>query len=289
MAPPASVRAAAWRRVLPDRTTETIEGHVRDWDPGTALCVTRSVEFDIASIRRTCRLLAGDRVAAVAQWHSLRTALRGSGKAVALGATDGEIEVSVEVPAGLSGGMLVLRTIVVLDVAEQGERSPLVAGTRGAILWQDRQSVALEGKGARFPVEVRKFDGLYPRGAGWVLDWRPGSLENLFMGSVRLLLNEGHTAVVEAATAANPSAAQKHIVSAIYSDVARSLMSGALRSPEFLAAASEFEEGTVGQVVADLIASTFQGEDFETVRNRLESEPELFAARVQERFGLFAA
>jgi len=288
MASPDSVRAAEWRQVLPDSTTEKIEGHVRNWDPGATLRVTRAVEFDLASIRRSCKLPAGDRVAAVAQWHSLRTALRGSGKPVALGSTDREIEVSVEVPAGLSGGMLVLRTIVILDVAEQGERSPLAAGTRGAILWQDRQSVALEGKGARFPVEIRKFDGLYPRGAGWVLDWRPGSLEALFMGSVRLLLNEGHTTVVEAATAANPAAAQKLIVSAIYADVARSLMSGALRNPEFLASASDFAEGTVGQVVADLIASTFQGEDLETVRNRLESEPELFAATVQERFGLFA-
>ena len=107
------------------------------------------------------------------------------------------------------------------------------------------------------------------------------------MGSVRLLLNEQHKAVVDAAMAVKRDRSQKMIVSAINVDVARSLVGGMLRNPEFTAGGVRYLKGTVGQVVGDLIASTFPGDNLETVRAQLENEPETFSARVQSRFRLF--
>lgn len=287
MCPDEAVRADDWLRVLPGRVTERIAGHIPNWDPGTALKFERGIELDATLIRRKCNLLPEDRIVAIAQWHSLRTDLRGTGKPVNLSLAQSGVEVFLDVPEGLAGGMLYLRTLLVLETPAGGDRPPFAAAKAGTVLWQDRVEVALEGKGARFPVEVRKFEGLFPAGAGWVLDWRPNSPEAFFMGSVRLLLNETHRTVVEAATAANPDIAQKLVISAIYADAGRSLVSGLLRNIDFVDGRGGFEKGTVGQVVGDLIASTFPNEDLETVQKHLESEPELFAARIQARFKLF--
>jgi hypothetical protein len=286
MAPADAVRLGGWLRMFPDRIQEAVGDHIDNWDAATPLKLSRSVEVDIPMVRRKCELLPGDRIAAVAQWHSLRTALRGTGKSVVLSAAESEVEVEIDVPEGLSGGTLNLRTFLILDAASESGRPPFAAGKAGAILWQDRFSVALEGTGPRFPTEVRKFDSPLSA-AGWMLDWRPSSPEVQFMGSVRLLLNEHQKAVVGAATAANRDLGQKLIVSAINVDVARSLLGGMLRNPDFVNAPAAFEKGTVGQVVGDLIASTFPGENLDTVRMQLENEPESFAARVQSRFKLF--
>jgi hypothetical protein len=197
-----------------------------------------------------------------------------------------EVEVSLEILAGVSGGTLVLRTLLLL-VAEPATRAkPFVAHQKGAILWQERTDIALEGTGARFPVEVWKFGGVIPADAGWMLDWRPASPEAFFMGSVRLLLNQAHKTVVDAATAPTPDTTQKHIRSAIYADVARSLITGMLQNEDFVAGAT-FEKGSVGQVVGDLVSMAFPGEDRAIVKKRLEREPDLFSACIQARFKQF--
>jgi hypothetical protein len=285
-APPEAVQAARWFSMQPDGTRVPIDGHLADFDAATALKLVREVRVDTDLVRSKCELQSDDRLAVVAHWHSLRTELRGIGKAADL-TSENEVELSVEIPQGRSGGTLVLRTCVILAAAS-GRRFPFAAAKAGSIVWQDRSDVVLEGSGPRFPIEIRKFDPPYLSGMGWMLDWRPASPEVMFMGSVRLLLSERHKAVVEAAKSLNRDGTQKAILSAINVDVARSLISGMLRNPEFVQGGIQFEKGTVGQVVGDLIASAFPGEDLKTVSSQLESEPETFAARLQSRFKLFA-
>jgi hypothetical protein len=286
-APPDAVRADPWCRILPGGALEPVEEHISDFDAGTVLRFVRTVRVDGEALRRKCELLAGDRLAAVAQWFSGRTEMRGAGKPTPLAADEDEVEVKVEIAQGHSGGTLVLRTCVMLDVPAPGARAPFSPALAGAIVWQERKDVVLEGTGPRFPVEIRKFASPQLSAMGWMLDWRPGSPEAMFMGSVRLLLNEQHKAVVDAAMAVKRDRSQKMIVSAINVDVARSLVGGMLRNPEFTAGGVRYLKGTVGQVVGDLIASTFPGDNLETVRAQLENEPETFSARVQSRFRLF--
>jgi hypothetical protein len=50
----------------------------------------------------------------------------------------------------------------------------------------------------------------------------------------------------------------------------------------------KYEKGTVGRLVGDLVAMAFPTEDWSVVRQRLEDEPELFAAQLQAAFKLFA-
>ncbi|MDW8207378.1 MAG: hypothetical protein RMJ43_06040 [Chloroherpetonaceae bacterium] len=282
-----AVQAKSWVRVLPNGVQQQIDGYIADFDAGTELKLVRSLSVNIDALRRKCEIPAADRISAVAQWFSVLTELRGKGRQVALTAAKNEVEVTVEISPGLAGGTLVLRTLVILDTPSEGARQPFAAARAGSVLWQDRTELVLEGKGPRFPVEARKFDSQYLSEAGWMLDWRPSSPEIMFMGSVRLLLNERHKAVLEAATAASPDESQKMIVSAITADVGRSLITGMLRNPEFGKDGVRYERGTVGQVVGNLIALTFPGEDLDTVRAQLENEPETFAARLQSRFRLF--
>jgi hypothetical protein len=287
ISPADTVQAEGWFRTLPGGASEAVGEHIADFDAGATLKLIRTIRVDGDALRRKCELAAGDRIAAVAQWFSARTELRGTGRVVQLGAEESEVEVSIEVKPGTAGGTLVLRTHLILDTPSSGTRSPFAATRESAMLWQDRVVVVLEGRGPRFPVEIRKFDSPQLSAMGWMLDWRPGSPDAMFMGSVRLLLNERHKAVVEAAMAVTRDRSQKMIVSAINVDVARSLVGGMLRNPEFAASGVRYEKGTVGQVVGDLIASAFPGENLDTVRTQLENEPETFSARIQSRFRLF--
>jgi hypothetical protein len=287
VAPTGTVQAEAWFRVHPNSVQERVEGYLAGFDAGTALKLVRAVRVDVEAVRRKCELATGDRIAAVAQWRSVRTDLRGTGRAMELTESEDEVEIVVDIPPGRSGGTLELRTSLILDAPAGNGRSPFAAAKPGDILWHDRLLVVLEGSGPRFPVEIRKFDLPPLSSAGWLLDWRPGSPDAMFMGSVRLLLNERHKAVIEAAKAVNRDLSQKMIVSAINADVARSLISGMLRNPEFLSAGTQYEKGTVGQVVGDLISFAFPGEDLNAVHMQLENEPETFAARLQSRLRLF--
>lgn len=288
IAPASVVQVDTWFRTLPEGASEAVGDHIADFDAGATLKLVRTVRVDCNKLRRKCDLAAGDRIAAVAQWFSARTELRGTGKVVQLAEEESEVEVSVEIKPGTAGGTLVLRTHVILDTPSSSTRSPFAAARESTILWQDRVVVVLEGRGPRFPVEIRKFDSPHLSEMGWMLDWRPGSPDAMFMGSVRLLLNERHKPVVEAAMAVKRDRSQRIIVSAINVDVARSLIGGMLRNPEFAAPGVRYEKGTVGQVVGDLIASAFPGEYLDTVRTQLENEPETFAARLQSRFRLFS-
>lgn len=288
VAPPAAVQADAWFRLQSNGAAERMEGHLAEFDAGTALKLVRAVKVDAELVRRKCELARETRISVLGQWYSLRTELRGTGKPADLATGEDDVEVMIEIPPAVSGGTLVLRTCMILDAPAELPRSPFAATRAGSILWQDRVVVVLEGKGPRFPVEIRQFESSLLSDMGWMLDWRPSSPEAMFMGSVRLLLNERNKAVVEAARSANRDLSQKMILSAINTDVARSLISGMLRNPEFISGDMRYEKGTVGQVVGDLIASTFPREDLNTVSMQLANEPETFAARLQARFRIFS-
>jgi hypothetical protein len=281
-----AVMGGPWMRCLPNGTREQVLEYIKTWDPGTVLSLVRTVRVDVSRVFKECDLDADARIAVTSQWYSRRTSLRGMGQPIQVNGSTDELELSLEIAPGVSGGTLVLRTQLLLLGSPGSKSRPFTPVHIGAILWQDRCDIALEGIGARFPVEVWKFSGLIPPEAGWMLDWRPTSPEALFMGSVRLLLNESHKAVVEAATSPTPDTTQKHIRSAIYADVARSLISGMLQNDDFVGGAT-FDKGTVGQVVGDLLAHAFPGEDRPIVKKRLEREPDLFSACIQARFKQF--
>lgn len=285
-AAPESVTPGSWMRCLPNGTREEVSAHIRNWDPGTVLSLARPVRVDVPRVFEQCSLNSDAKIAVACQWYSRRTSLRGMGQQSPLNGSPDEVEISLEIPAGVSGGTLVLRTLLLLVGESPTRAKPFAAFQKGAILWQERVDIALEGTGARFPIEVWKFGGLIPADAGWMLDWRPASPEAFFMGSVRLLVNQAHKSVVDAATAPTPDTTQKHIRSAIYADVARSLISGMLQNEEFVAEAT-FEKGSVGQVVGDLVSMAFPGEDRVIVKKRLEREPDAFSAWIQARFRQF--
>jgi hypothetical protein len=287
IAPAAAVQADTWFCISANGASTPIVDHIADFDAATILKFVRALRVDGELVRERCELVAGDRISVIAQWHSLRTDLRGTGKAVDVPPGENNVEIAVDVPPGVSGGTLVLRTYLILAVPVERGRSPFSAGRPATILWQDRMPVALEGTGPRFPVEVRKFDSPGLADAGWMLDWRPSSPDAMFMGSVRLFLNEHHKLVVEAAKSSPGDSTQKAIVSAINADVARSLITGMLRNADFVNSAVTHQEGTVGQVVGDLIAYAFPGENLGTLYMQLENEPETFAARLQSRFKVF--
>jgi hypothetical protein len=106
--------------------------------------------------------------------------------------------------------------------------------------------------------------------------------------NVRLFINSAHPAVVGAVQAADPTPDQAAIRSAIYFDVGRQLVRGALENDEFIEASDTFPEGSTGRAVARLVRRVFPGEKPRALRNLMRSRREYFDSSLQASFRLFA-
>lgn len=261
------------------------------WDPDTNLLLQRQLLVDLDRLKDETHLGGGCRLDVASLWRSDRTRLRAAGTPVPLDEHHGLVAVSValEVPGGLVGGTLEVRTVVVRGDDDLDAPS-YVARRAGAILWEDRVLVDLEGGSARFPVTVLDFStlpGVHPD-AAWALDWSPHELGQPVLGALRLLVNARNDVVVRAVTTGNEDPVAPIVSSAIRYDVARTLVYGALMSDEFRAARSSFETDSVGRMLSDLLDRYWPGVDTATLSARLHDVPHRLNAELQAGVGLLA-
>jgi hypothetical protein len=262
------------------------------WDFNTKLQLSRWVSVDLNAFRTDCGLSQGDRLRLVAAWRASGTALRGRATAVELPVDEQQWQgrLVFSLSGHDLGGVVRISTQVVL-ASEINPARLLTARLPGSILWKDEWSVAVEGRASRFPVEIIDFTSTSwaPEHAGWYLSWNSDDLHRPFLGNVRLYINEKHPKVATAVQAPEANAENQAIVSAIFFDVGRLLLTGVLESVEFLDDPEGFGEGSTGKAVWRMMRAVFPTESPTTLRNTLGERAAYFNAVLQQQLKLFGS
>ena len=280
-----SVDASPWRTIEGDEDLLLGDSLPR-WDPGTNLRFIRDLDVDADRIRRDCGLPDDCAVRVSASWHCEGTTVRGRGSVVTLTGADAEVSLEMAIEGRDLSGKLILRTAVVLGT--RLEASPLRARRPGSVLWEDEQTVALEGEGSRFPMEVVSFKDSgwqLPARAAWALDWNRDDLEVPVLGGIRLYLNSDHPQVVSMLQSPRDPASIV-FAAAMHQDIGRQLIRGAVMTDEFLER-EKYPRDSVGHIIQRLIKSRLIGETPTSLRTRLQQHPERFDALLQDRLRAF--
>jgi hypothetical protein len=258
-----------------------------NWDYGTNIPISRQLEVDTAGILADCGISPADRIGVDAIWTMPGTPFRGVLFADEILTSDGSRVVHVQgVLLGVQiAGTVRIETSIILLAGRQ--REPITVWRPGSILWKDNVDVAVEGGAPRFPIEVVDFrmSGL-PENAVWHLEWNSYDLEQPLLGSLRLLINSNHPRVVDAVSSREDETS-RIIRSAIYFDVARSLVRGALSNDEFVANPDVFTSGSVGNALAGLLNTLFPNDAPATLKSALQQRTEYFDSLLQAKLRLF--
>lgn len=279
--------------VEPQEWTDADGGAISDrlehWDPATTIALSRVVTVNLDSVRERCGLSSDAALAVTTTAYSSRTRLRIVGDPVELGTMDGwaRAPVAIEVPGSRAGGRLDLVTRLVLR-SPGTVSGPISPRRPGAILWEDKVSLAVEGGAARFPVTALDFstDPGTPDGAAWKLEWSHDDLETPVLGGLRLLVNSGDDALIAAVRSGASDPRSFVIRSVVRYDVARALVHGALFNEEFVRAPERWPEESVGRMLHDLISLCWPGVPVPVLVERLRHDPGRLDAELQARLGV---
>ena len=270
--------------------TGPLAAELPHWDYNVNLRLVRSLTVLESDIRADCRLTAKDPIAVAVVWRSNGNNVRGCSCVIPLenSAEPREVTLNVEIPGQMLASTVQISTQILLS-GEGRSRDALAARFPGTVLWDDTSSVLLEGTASRFPMEVVDFNEVNwaPYGAAWYLSWNSDDLHLPLLRNVRLFINASHPAVLAAVQSTESDFGNALIRSAIYCDVARQLVRGALSNEEFVATPELFSEGSTGKAVARLLMGFFPGDRPTALRNTMMSRPEYFDGLLQGTFRLF--
>lgn len=278
--PQESVDATAWE--LP--SGKPLGPWVEGWAPGTDLSITCTVSLDADEVRKICGLSADAGLALVPTWRASGTTLRGRGAVHSLPAGEGgrmSYKLALVGPGDEIGGRLEVRTVLALG--RTGTHASALSAVRpGSILWMRQDFTDLEGGPSAFPIRLVPFSGIsgWSPEALWVLEWNPSLVElfSPFSKEVRLFINAEHPAFGGAERSQGPS--EESIRSIIFHEIAKDMaLAAVLRAEEI--EAEEFPAGSVGQVISNLLSTTFQGMRPTQVAARRRSNPGWFSTRMQ--------
>ncbi|MET7283825.1 hypothetical protein ABZS29_36685 [Kribbella sp. NPDC005582] len=258
-----------------------------DWDYRTNLCLRRTVEIDARALRAGAALAPDAPIALAVVWTASGSGLRASAYRAPVKAVDNEtIDLEVRIAGADLGGLLALETVVVLD-NRTADAPPVAPRRAGSVLWRDRCELRLQGDAPQFPLAVVDFGRTsFPNDAGWHLQIS-SNFAAATMGAMLLLVNERNTVAMSAfRNAAKPRAVDKVVLSAVYMDVARTMIEHALRSDEF-SDTSEYDDDTLGATLLSLVGQLFPGSSIADLRLRMESAPAHFASEIQAAVKVF--
>jgi hypothetical protein len=193
-----------------------------------------------------------------------------------------------EISGGEIAGMVHIDTTIVV-ARSNDQAGPLAARQAGSVLLHERQTIQLDSSASFFPVEIVDFSAGHWANpdAGWRLSWNSFALEQPFLGSVRLFINASHTRVVHAVSGESPTGDCIVIRSAIYFDVARTLVLGALGSDEFVERDGDYGDGSCGKVIYALIQMLFPGDALGGLASAASERADHFNTDLQGRLRLF--
>lgn len=283
---PSTVEAQPWRLLLSEEEVDLPES-LDGWDYNLDLRLRREVQVNGAAIREQCRLAGDAPLALSVVWHSTGSGLRGRSAFELLGAQgDFTHHLDLTIAGAEIGGVLSIDTLVVVAEA-LAEADALAPHRAGSMLWQHRSVIRLQGDASQFPIAVVDFGpSTLPANAAWHLEIS-GSMDSAAMGALLLLVNERNKAVAEAfSRAGKPRQVDSLVLSAVYADVARTMIEHALSREDFVDDA-HFGEETLGAMMLDVFRQMFGARTIKDVRLRMRDSPSLMATEMQAAAGTF--
>lgn len=271
----------AWQRRV-ESAGEVIT-ELTDWDASEDLVFTRTVSFDAAGAREDAGLPPECPLRLGVMWRSYDARARGVGRMVLVDSDRANEELHVRIPGGLLSNHVDLTTLVVL--AETQDKAPITAWRVGSVLWRDDQRIDLSG-GSRFPLQSVPFSGwAWPSEAIWRLDWDPTELDVPVLGSLCVYLNADHP-LHDLLIGRTDDRGAIALRAAMYHDVARALIRGALTQDDF-STDRKYPPRSVGRTIQSLLNTAFRGSGTQRLREELRQQPAVFEARLQAALRLF--
>ncbi|MEU1550703.1 hypothetical protein [Nocardia sp. NPDC005745] len=282
---PAAIKAGEWLLSVDGNEMPLPESYPH-WDYQTTLSLHRTIKVDLRRALAESTLDPGTELTLAAIWTSTGSKLRGTVmRAVVPGS--GEVELRADLPGADLGGVVLLDTALVLARRRHGSGRPVAPRRGGSVLWSDRRQIRLQGDAPQFPIAIVDFDRTdYPGDAAWHLEIGT-NLDAATMGSLLLLVNEKKTVVTEALQrASSPRIEDRIALSALYADVARTMVDHALRLSEF-DDDSHYVDETLGATLQELFGRLFPGRSITDIRLAAQESPNLFASELQAAVKIF--
>ncbi len=280
------VTAAGWVLVTEEGEVALPEA-LPDWDYVMDLHLRRTVRIDLDRARSQSGLPSDAALVLAAVWTATGSNLGGPARHVRLtGSGMSTVELDVHLRGADLGGVLLLDTALVL-AERRNDARPSSPRRAGSVLWSDRERLRLQGDAPQFPMAVIDFARTsFPDQAAWHVQIS-GDLESAAMGSLLLLVNEKNAITATAfENAAKPRPVDRVVLSAVYADVARTMIEHALGLDEFVDDA-DFPDGSLGATLMNLFHQLFQGRSITDVRLRQRQFPNMFASDLQAAVKIF--
>jgi hypothetical protein len=226
---------------------------IEGWQPGDDLQIARSFAIDLDAVERETRRTASDLVL-VLSWASSTTGMRGSSPPASIPKSGiGTLEALL--PGERIGGVLTLRSAVVLKHTDAGSAPLGSAHIPGSVMAEEHRSLVLEREGRMFPIHKVDFSRTpYAPDASWHLEV-DGGLETPYLASLMLLINSRDTAMCRAIAGDLKNEPETLIYQNLEEGVASLLIELALRNRDELDSRS-WPVDSVGDVLKRTLAST---------------------------------
>lgn len=283
--PSGVVRAEGWMLTVDGEDLPLPEAFPH-WDYQTDVRLHRVVTVDVARALAESTLPPDTELILAVIWASTGSRLRGTAMRAVVPAS-GTVQVNADLAGTELGGTLLLDTALVLARRRRGDDRPVAPRRGGSVLWSDRHQIRLQGDAPQFPIAIIDFSKTnYPDDAAWHLEIG-SNLDGATMGSLLLLVNERKQVVSQALQrAGSPRVQDALVLSALYADVARTMVDHALRHDEFIDKANYLDE-SLGATLQEMLARLFPGRSIADIRLAAHASPNLFASQLQAAVKIF--
>ena len=257
------------------------------WDYQTTISITGMISINLSRIMEQCHLHIDSKLGIVVLARSSSTNVEQLiAQEIVPARENSEVRLSANIAGAEHGGRLTIETLVLaispIPVDE------LAAIRPGSILWKETHHTYLQGVGTQFPTDAEDFAQTCPdiAKAGWKLSVDCSDLDALFMSTVRLSLNTGHSGIRKLLSGRS-DAETRRLQRLIDVDVTRQLIAIALKSEDIIALDLDWEAVSLGDILRNLLQQVWPtGEDPQTLRDRFINDPSRIESHIQHTRGI---
>lgn len=265
-----------------------LPNEMEHWDYQTTLSITGIISINLGKLTEQCHLrLDSKLVIAVLARSSGTNEEQLITQQIVPAGENCEVQLNANIAGTEHGGRLTIETLV---IALSPIPADMLAAIRpGSILWKESHHTYLQGIGTQFPTDAEDFAQTRPHiaRAGWKLSIDSSNLDALFMSTVRLSLNTGHSGIRKLLSG-RVDAETRRLQRLIDVDVTRQLIAVALKSEDVIDLDLDWEDVSLGGTLRNLLQQVWPtGEDPQTLRDRFFNDPSRIESHIQHTRGIF--
>lgn len=280
--PESCVDAEPWFIHSEDEGSIPLGGLIEHWDYARDIDLSRKIRLDGAAARDACGV-HGDNAAFRVAVSAATGGSRGAYGKLAAEVWTGKFERNdeediVSINIHLNGSdqsqRLILTTEILLD-KDHTSPSALSPKYTGSRLWYEKETIYLDARQSRFPMEVASFSDIFGDAPSsnslWYLIWNQYSLEDPFLGSVTIYLNKDNPDFIAKVVDGD------HVVLRMLMDgIVYQMASTLITNESFRAGADSFGPESMGGMVYLWITEAFPGLAMDTLQRMSREDPSRF-------------